>query len=111
MIAKSIPQLCKSTIGIFLGRDVCSITLGTLAGEEWLFKGQLLVVVASLVSVSQVQSHVAIAVMPYALQATKESLNPLIVPLVQESLSPGVRFLRLPDVTKIYVSEGCHQSR
>jgi hypothetical protein len=48
--------------------------LWTAAGEEWLFKGQLLVVVTSLVSAIKEQS----------------SLNGLIVPLVQDGLSPGV---------------------
>ncbi|OAX44518.1 ARM repeat-containing protein [Rhizopogon vinicolor AM-OR11-026] len=52
--------------------STCIPQLWTAAGEEWLFKAQLLVVVTSLVS------------------ATKISLNPLIVPLVREGLSPGV---------------------
>lgn len=48
--------------------------LWTAAGEEWLFKAQLLVVVTSLVSAMKEQS----------------SLNSLVVPLVQDGLSPGV---------------------
>lgn len=48
--------------------------LWTAAGEEWLFKAQLLVIVTSLVSAMKEQS----------------SLNGLIVPLVQDGLSPGV---------------------
>ncbi|KAN0097466.1 Armadillo-type fold [Tylopilus felleus] len=50
-------------------------TLWTAAGEGWLFKAQLLVVVKSLVTSSKQYSI---------------SLIPLVVPLVQESLSPGV---------------------
>ncbi|KIJ70097.1 hypothetical protein HYDPIDRAFT_178457 [Hydnomerulius pinastri MD-312] len=50
-------------------------TLWTAAGEEWLFKAQLLVVVTSLISSSKEHSS---------------SLVPLVGPLVQESLSPGV---------------------
>lgn len=48
--------------------------LWTAAGDEWLFKAQLLVVVTSLVSAMKEHS----------------SLNRLIVPLVQDGLSPGV---------------------
>ncbi|KAF9226602.1 ARM repeat-containing protein [Gyrodon lividus] len=48
--------------------------LWTAAGEEWLFKAQLLVVVTSLVK---------------SLKEHSSSLLPLVVPLVQESLSPG----------------------
>jgi hypothetical protein len=50
-------------------------TLWTGAGEEWLFKAQLLVVVRSLVISSKEYSA---------------SLAPLVIPLVQESLAPGV---------------------
>ncbi|KIJ20291.1 hypothetical protein PAXINDRAFT_166384 [Paxillus involutus ATCC 200175] len=49
--------------------------LWTAAGEEWLFKAQLLVVVTSLIT---------------SLKEHSSSLLPLVVPLVQESLSPGV---------------------
>ncbi|KAF9247341.1 ARM repeat-containing protein [Melanogaster broomeanus] len=48
--------------------------LWTAAGEEWLFKGQLLVVVTSLTT---------------SLKEHSSSLVPLVVPLIQESLSPG----------------------
>ncbi|KAG1752648.1 ARM repeat-containing protein [Suillus paluster] len=48
--------------------------LWTAAGEEWLFKAQLLVIVTSLVSAMKEQSY----------------LTPLIVPLVREGLSQGV---------------------
>ncbi|KAH7887621.1 ARM repeat-containing protein [Phlebopus sp. FC_14] len=50
-------------------------SLWTSAGEEWLFKAQLLVVVTSLITSSKEHSS---------------SLVPLVVPLVQESLSAGV---------------------
>ncbi|KAG9317447.1 ARM repeat-containing protein [Chiua virens] len=49
--------------------------LWTAAGEEWLFKVRLLEVVTNLVKSSKEYST---------------SLMPLVVPLVQESLSPGV---------------------
>ncbi|KIL00584.1 hypothetical protein PAXRUDRAFT_821482 [Paxillus rubicundulus Ve08.2h10] len=49
--------------------------LWTAAGDEWLFKAQLLVVVTSLIT---------------SLKEHSSSLLPLVVPLVQESLSPGV---------------------
>ncbi|KAF8450539.1 ARM repeat-containing protein [Boletus edulis BED1] len=50
-------------------------TLWTAAGEEWLFKAQLLEVMKSLIMSSKEFSA---------------SLVPLVIPLVQESLSPGV---------------------
>ncbi|KAH0839916.1 ARM repeat-containing protein [Lanmaoa asiatica] len=49
--------------------------LWTVAGQEWLFKVQLLEVVTSLIGSSKEYSA---------------SLVPLVIPLVQESLSPGV---------------------
>lgn len=55
------------------------------------------------------QLYVAIPVMLYELQATKVSLDALIVPLVRDGLSPGVRLLCLPDVLYTNMSEGCHQ--
>jgi len=54
MISENIPQLCKSTIDASLIMLFVQRTSGTAAGEEWLFKAQLLVVVTSLVSVSSV---------------------------------------------------------
>lgn len=53
----------------------CIPGLWTAAREDWLFKAQLLVVVTSLVT--SAKSH-------------SLTLAPLVVPLVQESLSPGV---------------------
>ncbi|KIO12672.1 hypothetical protein M404DRAFT_959382 [Pisolithus tinctorius Marx 270] len=49
--------------------------LWTAAGEEWLFKAQLLVVVASLITSAKEHSS---------------TLAPLVIPLVQDGLSPGV---------------------
>jgi hypothetical protein len=47
----------------------------------------------------------------HALQAIKEqsSLNGLIVPLVQDGLSPGVRLLYVPDALYANANKGCHQ--
>ncbi|KAI6130399.1 ARM repeat-containing protein [Pisolithus croceorrhizus] len=49
--------------------------LWTAAGDEWLFKAQLLVVITSLITSAKEHSS---------------TLVPLVIPLVQEGLSPGV---------------------
>ncbi|KAL4076110.1 ARM repeat-containing protein [Scleroderma citrinum] len=53
----------------------CIPGLWTSAGEDWLFKALLLVVVTSLVTSAKEHSL---------------TLMPLVIPLIQESLSPGV---------------------
>jgi hypothetical protein len=66
--------------------------------------------VTSLVSVGFAHHNTVDA---HVLQAMKEqsSLNALIVPLVQDGLSPGVRLLYVPDVLYANASKGCYQPR
>lgn len=64
----------------------------------------------SLVSVSFAHHNTIDA---HVLQAMKEqsSLNGLIVPLVRDGLSPGVRLLCVPVVFYADARKGCYQPR
>ncbi len=75
IIIEPLPQLCETNVNLLSLRSL-TLNSGTSAGDDWLFKGSLLVTVTKLIEAIKEQS---------------ETLGNVIVPLVRESLTPIVR--------------------